>query len=119
MHVDKQGIIDGRWRGDMRGIGPIAKDAELWILIWEEFYRVHQEGVRVEVEPLNAHHSKKEVQKMSLFEKFFTEGSGEADELAKEGAMLVVGDMTAGESYHGSAGTRGGLCSFAILASFH
>ena len=27
-HVDKKGIIDGLWRGEMRLIGPRAKDAD-------------------------------------------------------------------------------------------
>ena len=47
-HVDK-GIIDGLWRGDMKCIAPKAKDADLWILIWEEVRRVHQEGMLLEV----------------------------------------------------------------------
>ena len=34
----------------MRCSGPRAKDADLWILIWEELHRVHQEGIVVEVE---------------------------------------------------------------------
>ena len=32
-HVDTKGIIDGLWRGEMKCIGPEAKDADLWILI--------------------------------------------------------------------------------------
>ena len=48
VHVDNKGIIDG-WRGEMRCIGPRAKDADLWILIWEELHRVHQEGILVGV----------------------------------------------------------------------
>ena len=49
VHVDNEGIIDGLWRGDMKCTGPKAKDAALWILIWEELQRVHQEGILVEV----------------------------------------------------------------------
>ena len=48
VHVDNEGIIDGLWRGDMKCTGPKAKDAALWILIWEELQRVHQEGILVE-----------------------------------------------------------------------
>ena len=59
VHVDKKGIIDGLWRGEMRCTGPRAKDADLWILIWEEFHRVHQEGVWVEVEHVKAHSTRK------------------------------------------------------------
>ena len=32
---------------DMKCIGPMAKDADLWILIWEEVHTVHQEGMLV------------------------------------------------------------------------
>ena len=32
-HVDNKGIIDGLWRGEIRCVGPKAKDADLWILI--------------------------------------------------------------------------------------
>ena len=47
----------------------------------------------MEAEHFKAHRSKKEMQKMSLFEKFITEGTEKADELAKEGARLDGGDM--------------------------
>ena len=50
VHVDDRGINDGLRRGEMRCIGPRPKDADLWILIWEELHRVHQEGILVEVE---------------------------------------------------------------------
>ena len=77
----------------MRCIGPTAKDADLWILIWEELHRVHQEGILVEVEHVEAHSSQKEKQKMTLLEKFITEGNGKADEPAKEGANLDGRDV--------------------------
>ena len=55
-----------------------------------------QEGIPlVEVELVKADRFKKEKQQMSLFEKFVTEGNGEKkkqDELAKDGAMLDVGE---------------------------
>ena len=35
VHVDNKGIIQGLWRGETRCIGSRAKDADLWILIWE------------------------------------------------------------------------------------
>ena len=31
MYVDNKGIIDGLWRGERKGIGPKAGDADLWI----------------------------------------------------------------------------------------
>ena len=43
VHVGNKGIIDELWRGETRCIGPEAMDADLWILIWEELHRVHQE----------------------------------------------------------------------------
>ena len=66
-------------------IGPRATDANLWILIWEELHRVHQEGLLVEVEHVKRHRSKKDVQQMSLF---FRRRYGWS------------------ESYHDSAGTE-------------
>ena len=43
-HGAKKGIIDGLWRGDVKCVGPHAKDADLWTSIWEEAHRIHQEG---------------------------------------------------------------------------
>ena len=48
VHVDNYRIFDGLWRGEMRCIGQGRRF--LWILIWEELHRVHQEGIVVEVE---------------------------------------------------------------------
>ena len=92
-HVDNKGIIDGLWRGEMKCIGSRAMDADLWIWIWEEVRRIHQEGVLLEVEHVKAHRSKKEVQEMKLFEGFVTEGNERADEFEKDGAMLDGGEM--------------------------
>ena len=85
VHENNKGISDGLWSGEMRCIGPRAKDADLWILISEESHRVHQEGVLVEVERVNSPRSKKEMQPMSLLEK--------ANERAKEGTRLDGGEM--------------------------
>ena len=87
-HFDNKGIIDGLWRGEMKCIGPKAKDADLWLCIWEEVRRIHQEGVLLEVEHVKAHRSKKDVQEIKLFEQFATEGHDRAEELTKDGAML-------------------------------
>ena len=56
-HVDSQGINDGLWRGEMKSAGPKAKDADLWVLIWEEVRRVHRDGILLEVEHVKAHRS--------------------------------------------------------------
>ena len=72
-------------------IGPRAKD--LWIWIWEEVHRVHQEGILVEVEHVKAHRTKKKKQEMLLFEKFITEGNEKADEFEKYVAMMDEGEM--------------------------
>ena len=45
------------------------------------------------VEHVKAHRSKKEIQQMSHFENFVTEGNEKADEPVKEGAMLDGGGM--------------------------
>ena len=70
VHVDNKGLVDGLWRGEMRCIGPRGKDADLWILIWEEWHRVHQARILVEVEHVKAPRTKKEMQPMSLLESF-------------------------------------------------
>ena len=67
VYVDNKGIVYGLWRGEVRCIGPRAKDADLWIMVWEELHRVHQEGLLVEFEDVKAHRSKMELQQMSLF----------------------------------------------------
>ena len=85
VHVGNKGIIDGLWKSEKKCIGPRAKDADEWIMIWAEIHRVHQEDIPMEVEHVKAHRSKKETQEMSIFEK--------TDELAKEGAMMDGGDM--------------------------
>ena len=79
VRVDNKGIFDGLWRSEMKCIGPKGKDADLWILMWEEFRRVHQEGTLVVVEHAIAHRSKKEIQQTSLLEKFIIEGNEKAD----------------------------------------
>ena len=48
--VDNKGIIDGLGRGELKYIGPKAKDGELWMLIWEKVRTIHQEGTLLEVE---------------------------------------------------------------------
>ena len=48
----------------------------------------------MEGEHVKVHRSNKEMQDMSLFQKFITEGHERADEQAQEGAWLDGGDMT-------------------------
>ena len=60
----------------MKCIGPKAKDADLWILIWEVVRRIRQEGTFVEVEHGKAHCSEKEKHEMTLFERFVAKGKG-------------------------------------------
>ena len=61
----------------MRCSNPRVTDADLSILIWE-LHRAHQEGKLVGVEHVKAHRSKKEMQDMSLFEKFIIERQWES-----------------------------------------
>ena len=49
--------------------------------------------ISVEVERVKVHRTKKDKKEMSHFEKFVTEGSENADELAKVGAMFDEGCM--------------------------
>ena len=84
---DKKRIVEGFWRGEISCVDPKAKDADLWMLIWEEMHRVHQEAILVEVEHVKAHRIK-EKQHISLFEKSITEGNEKADDLAKDRAMM-------------------------------
>ena len=44
----------------MKCLGPRAKDVHLWIVIWEELHRAHQEGILVDIEHVKAHRTKKE-----------------------------------------------------------
>ena len=73
-------------------IAPTAKDTDLWILKWKNCVESIKKGVRWR-SSVKTHRSKKEMQRMSLFEKFITEGNCKSDELAKEGAMLDGGGM--------------------------
>ena len=52
----------------MKGIGPGAKDGDLWVLIWEEVRRIQQAGVLVEIEHVKARVSKKEKQETTLLQ---------------------------------------------------
>ena len=45
----------------------------------------------MEVAHVKGHRTKKEIEKMTQFERFVIEGSEKADELAKAGAMLDEG----------------------------
>ena len=45
----------------------------------------------MDVVHVKAHRTKKEIEKMTKFEMFATEGNEKADELAKAGAMLDEG----------------------------
>ena len=77
----------------MKCIGSKAKDADLWISIWEEVRRIRPEGMLLEVEHVRTHRTKKERQEMTLFEKFVTDGNERAGELAKDGAIWDGGEM--------------------------
>ena len=73
-HVDNKGIHRWVWTGEMMCVGQEATDADLWIMIWEELYRLQQEGILLKVARVKAHRSKKEKQHMSRLEQFVTEG---------------------------------------------
>ena len=81
---------------------------------WEEVRRIRQEGVRLEVEHVKAHRSKKEKQEMKVFERFVTEGNERSDELAKDSN---AGRRRNGseKGQHRSTEKGGGLSGIALL----
>ena len=99
----------------MKCSGPKAKDADLWMLIWE-VRRLHPEGTLLEVEHVKAHRSKKEKHDMPVFERFVAEGNERAEELSKDGAMLDGGETPQIRSQHISAEKRGGPRGFAACS---
>ena len=118
MHVDK-GIIDGPRRGERKCIDPNTGDADLWIKIWEELHPLVSKEFSVEVEHVKAHRTKKDKKEMSMFEKFVTDGSETADDLAKAGAMLDEGFMAEARVERNAAGARRGVRNLQYAASFH
>ena len=62
------------------------------MLIWK-VPRIHEEGILLEVEHVEAHHSKQK-QEMTLFERVVA-GNQRADELANDGAKMNGGEMAA------------------------
>ena len=93
VYVDNKGIVDGTWRGEMRCIGPRAKDADLWIMIWENRTEFIKKACYWKLSTSKLIASNRKCGKCCFFEKFITEGNEKADELAKEGARLDGGDM--------------------------
>ena len=93
--LKKVGIIDGLWKGEMKCIGWKAKRCGFGFLkkCWEELHYLRSNEILIEVEHVKAHRTEKERQRMSLVEKFITEGNEKADELAKQGAMVDEGFM--------------------------
>ena len=106
MHVDNKGIKDGLWRRERKCIDPKAGDADLWIKNWEELQLSASREISVEVEHVKADRTKKDKKDMSHFDKFVTEGTEKADELAKAGAMLDEGFMAEARTKDGAARER-------------
>ena len=52
--------------------------------LWEELHRFHQEGTLAVVEHAKAHPTKKDMQQMSLFERFIAAGNETADGACKK-----------------------------------
>ena len=113
-HVDNKGIIDRLWRGEMICTGPKTKDADLWIMIWEEVHRIHLEGCLLEVEHIKAHRSEKEMQEMTLFERFVKDGNETADELARRRSTVGWRRDGADLGQHSSAMKSGSLRSMTV-----
>ena len=58
-----KGIIDGLRKGEKECIKPRARDADLWIQIWEELHGLAEGGILVEIEHVKADRTKKEKEK--------------------------------------------------------
>ena len=56
VHADNKGIIDGLRRVEKECSKPRARDADLWLKIWEELYELAKRGILVEVAHVKAHH---------------------------------------------------------------
>ena len=120
VHVDNKGIIDGSRKGEKECIKPRAGDADLWIKFWEENYmNWSKRGILVEVEHVKAHRTKKEKEKMTQRERFVTEWSEKADELAKAGAMLDEGFMAEARAETMKQGREEVYVALPYAASFH
>ena len=59
IHVDNEGVIDGLRRGESKCLKPRARDADLWIQMWEELHDLTERGILMEVEHVKAHRTKK------------------------------------------------------------
>ena len=70
----------------------------------------------MEVEHVNAHHTKEELQQVSLFERFIAEGTEKTAELATDAAMMEGGLNGTGKSEHDPTGRRRSLCIIAICS---
>ena len=119
IHVENKGIIDGLRRGEKECIKPRAGDAHLWIKFWEELHELVKRGILVEVAHVKAHRTKKEKEKMTQFERFVTEGTDKADELAKAGAMLDEGLMAEVRADTVRQGREEVYVALQYAASFH
>ena len=61
IEVHVKGTIDGLRKGEKECLKPRARDADLWIKLWEELHGVWQKkGILVEVAHVKAHRTKKE-----------------------------------------------------------
>ena len=75
VHVGDKEIIDVLWKGELKCIGPKAKDVDLWLRMLEEVHFLPCKDMLIVAEHVKAHRTEKERQRMSLFEKFITEGT--------------------------------------------
>ena len=68
VHIDNKGIIDGLWRGERRCIDCEAEDADLLVKILEKLHSSRSMEMWVEVERVEAHRTKNDIEKMNPFE---------------------------------------------------
>ena len=73
----------------------------------------------MEVEHVKAHRTKKEIEKMTQFERFVTKGNEKAVELAKAGAMMDEGFMAEAKAETGKQEREDVYVALQYAASFH
>ena len=73
----------------------------------------------MEVEHVKAHRTKKEIEKMTQFERFVTKGNEKAVELAKAGAMMDEGFMAEARAATGKQEREDVYVALQYAASFH
>ena len=112
VHVENKRIIDGCGKEKRNVfIGLKAKDADLWIVIWEELNKLRAKDIVIEVEYVKAHRAEKERQQISLFEKSLIESKEKSGWTSKSSCHVGWRFYDVGKSKHSPVGKRRSVCS--------